>query len=161
VQIRALEASAPRGVPIGLQQRANWVRITGSPKRAAFSHKCSFDRTEFDGDLTPSNVTHLPPILSGAHVLFRAVLSVHLFSHLSEKGRQYLNQDIQERVTRSVLNGVQFARKYTSLDVETIFAWKAKQKDVPKSERYNIRVLIQGYMDSTASFMRCKSRVLQ
>jgi len=88
------------------------------------------------------------------------VLSVHLLAHLSNKGQDYLNSDLQERVTKSVLNGVQLARKYTTLDVETIFAWKAKQKDVPKSERYNIRILIQGYMHLTVSFMRCKFQVL-
>ena len=94
--------------------------------------------------------------MSGTRVLFRAVLSVHLLAHLSNKGLAYLNVDLQDRVARSVLNGVQLARKYTSLDVETIFAWKAKQKDAPKSERYDIRILIQGYMHLTVSFMRCK-----
>ena len=97
--------------------------------------------------------------MSGARVLFRAVLSIEL-AHLSENGLRYISNDLQQRVTRSVLNGVQLARRYTSLDVESIFAWKAKQKDVPKSERYNVRVLIQGYMHSTASFMRCKFQVL-
>lgn len=36
---------------------------------------------------------------------------------------------------------------------------KAKQKDVPEAQKYNISVLIQGYMHSTASFMRCMSAV--
>jgi len=117
----------------------------------------SFDHTEFDGDSTPSNVAHLPPIPSGSRVYLRGVLSVHAPSHLSQKGLRYLDHDLKERVTRSALNGVQYVRKYTSLDLETVFAWKAKQKDVPEAERYNIRVLIQGYMHTTASFMRCKS----
>jgi hypothetical protein len=156
VQIHAIEAAAPQGLYIGLQQPTDWVSFAGSPNQAAFSHERRFDRTEFDGDLTPSNVSHLPPILSGARILWRAVLSVNTLAHLSEKGLQYLNYDLRERVTRSALNGVLHARRYTSLDVETIFAWKAKQKDVPVSERYGICVLIQGFMHSTASFMRCK-----
>jgi len=118
----------------------------------------SFDRTDFDGDSTPSNVAHLPPIPSGSRVYFRGVLSVHTLSHLSQKGLCYLNHDFKERVTRSTLNGVQYVRKYNSLDLETVFAWKVKQKNVPEAERYNICVLIQGYMHTTASFMRCKSR---
>jgi hypothetical protein len=117
----------------------------------------SFDHTEFAGDSTPSNVAHLPPVPSGSRVYFRGVLSVHALSHLSQKGLYYLDHDFKERVTRSTLNGVQYVRKYNSLDLETVFAWKAKQKDVPEAERYNIRVLIQGYMHTTASFMRCES----
>lgn len=117
----------------------------------------SFDHTEFAGDSTPSNVAHLPPVPSGSRVYFRGVLSVHAPSHLSQKGLYYLDHDFKERVTRSALNGVQYVRKYTSLDLEAVFALKAKQKDVPEAERYNIRVLIQGYMHTTASFMRCKS----
>ena len=72
---------------------------------------------------------------------------------------KYLNHDFKERVTRSVLNGVQTFKRFTTLDLEAIFAMKAKQKDVPEAEKYNISVLIQGYMHSTASFMRCMSVV--
>lgn len=117
------------------------------------THECSFDCTEFNGDLTPSNVTHLPPILSGTRVLFRAVLSVHLLAHLSNKGQEYITSDLRDRVTKSALNGVQLARHYTHLDVDTLFSWNQNQA---KSERYNICILIQGYMHLTASFMRCK-----
>ncbi|KAI9512594.1 hypothetical protein F5148DRAFT_1162695 [Russula earlei] len=92
-----------------------------------------FDRTEFDSDSTPLNVAHLPPIPPGSRVLFRGVLSVHALSHLSDKGLSYLNNDFQQRITRSAVNG---------------------QKDVPEAEKYNIRVLVQGYMHLTASFMR-------
>jgi hypothetical protein len=72
---------------------------------------------------------------------------------------KYLNHDFQERVTLSIVNGAQAARRYPALDLEAIFAMKAKQKDIPEAEKYNISVLIQGYMHSTASFMRCMSLV--
>ena len=52
------------------------------------------------------------------------------------------------------MNGVQAAKKYPTLDLESLFTMKAKQKD---AQRYNISVLIQGHMHSTASFMRCMS----
>jgi hypothetical protein len=124
------------------------------------SHNRSFDRTEFEGDLTPPNVTHLAPIPSGSRVLFRGVLSLPAFAHLSEEGLKYLNNDFQERVTRLNMNRIPVARRYATLDLEDIFALKAKQRDAPGAERYNISVLIQGYMHSTASFMRCMSRSL-
>lgn len=124
------------------------------------SHNRSFDRTEFEGDLTPPNVTHLAPIPSGSRVLFRGVLSLPAFAHLSEEGLKYLNNDFQERVTRLNMNRIPVARRYATLDLEDIFALKAKQRDAPEAERYNISVLIQGYMHSTASFMRCMSRSL-
>jgi hypothetical protein len=90
--------------------------------------------------------------------LFRGVLSIHSLAHLSEKGQEFVNNDFKERVMRSALNGVQSARKLASLDLEAIFVQKAKrQTDVPEAERYNVRVLIQGFMRSTASFMRCES----
>ncbi|KAI0003682.1 hypothetical protein BJV74DRAFT_479086 [Russula compacta] len=113
-----------------------------------------FDRTEFDGDSAPSNVAHLAPIQSGSRVLFRGVLSVHTLAHLSEKGVQYLNHDFKERATNSALNGVYIARRYASMDLESIFASNAKQKDILGAKKYHVRVLIQGYMHSTASFMR-------
>jgi len=129
------------------------------PKQAGtHTNECSFDRTEFEGDATPSNVAHLPPITSGSRVFFRGVLSIHGLAHLSKKGQEFLDNDFKERVTRSALNGVQYARKLASLDLEAIFARKAKrQMDVPEAERYNVCVLIQGYMHSAASFMRCES----
>jgi hypothetical protein len=57
------------------------------------------------------------------------------------------------------MNGVLGARRHTSTNMEAIFALKAKQKNAPEAEKYNIKVLIQGYMHSTASFMRCMSMI--
>jgi hypothetical protein len=135
------------------------VQCRWIPKQAGtHANECSFDRTEFEGDATPSNVAHLPPIPSGSRVFFRGVLSIHGLAHLSKKGQYFLNNDFKERVTRSALNGVQYASRLKSLDLEGIFARKAKrQPDAPEAERHNVRVLIQGYMHSAASFMRCES----
>jgi hypothetical protein len=58
---------------------------------------------------------------------------------------------------RSSMNGVKGANRHASTSMEAIFALKAKQKDAPDTEKYGVRVLIQGYMHSTASFMRCMS----
>jgi hypothetical protein len=102
---------------------------------------------------------HLAPIPSGSRITFRGILSLHNYAHISEEGLKYLNHDFQDRVTRSIVNGAQAAKKYPTLDLEAIFAMKAKQKDIPEAEKYNISVLIQGYMHSTASFMRCMSFV--
>ncbi|KAI0308209.1 hypothetical protein B0F90DRAFT_1813513 [Multifurca ochricompacta] len=113
-----------------------------------------FDRTEFEGDLTPQNAVHLSPIHSGSRVFFRGVLSILAIAHLSEEGIEYLNREFQERVTRLPMNGVQAVRRYMSFDMPSLFALKAKQKDVPEAEQYKIKVLIQGHMHSTASFMR-------
>ena len=129
-------------------------------KTGTISHNRSFDRTEFEGDLTPPNVTHLAPIPSGSRVLFRGVLSLPAFAHLSEEGLKYLDHDFQERVTRSNMNGVLAAKRYSTMCLEDIFALNVKQRDAPEAETYNISVLIQGYMHSTASFMRCMSRSL-
>jgi hypothetical protein len=120
----------------------------------------SFDRTEFKPPFVPSNVTYLAPIRTGTRVLFRGVLSVHTFTHLSEKGVEYLNGDFKERVTRTTLNGIPSAKKYLSFNMGSIFKLKAEQKQQPKAEQYDVRVLIQGYMHATASFMRCKSSTL-
>jgi hypothetical protein len=87
------------------------------------------------------------------------VLSIQL-PHLSESGLRYINDDLHQRVSRSRTDGVQLAQRYTSLDVETIFAWRAKQKDIPESERYNVRILIQGYMNLKVGFMICKFQIL-
>jgi hypothetical protein len=124
------------------------------------SHNRSFDHTEFEGYLTPSNVAHLPPISSGSPVLFRGTLPLHVLAHLSEEGQNFLNHALKERVIRSAMNGVLGARRHTSTNIETIFALKAKQKNIPEAEKYYIKVLIQGYMHSTASFMRCMSMIL-
>lgn len=72
-------------------------------------------------------------------------------------GIEYLNSDFKERVMRSTLNGIKYARKYSSFDMKSIFESKAQQKQLPKAEQYEVRVLIQGYMNSRASFMRCQS----
>jgi hypothetical protein len=127
--------------------------------RHTLSHNCSFDRTEFEGHLTPSTVAHLPPIPSGSPVLFRGILSLQALVHLSEEGQKYLNHDFKERAMRSAVNGVLGARKHSHTELEAIFALKAKQKNAPEAEKYNIKLLIQGYMHSTASFMRCMSMI--
>ncbi len=143
--------------PITTNQQGNqWIP---SLIRHILSHSLSFDRTEFEGNLTPSNAAHLPPIPSGSPVLFRGVLSLHALAHLSEEGQKHLKHDFKERVTRSAVNGVLGPRKHTNTNLEVIFALKAKQRNVPEAEKYNIRVLIQGHMHSTASFMRCTSVV--
>ncbi|KAI9444800.1 hypothetical protein H4582DRAFT_2179797 [Lactarius indigo] len=113
-----------------------------------------FDRTEFKEPLVPSNASHLPPIESGSRVLFRGVVSIPAITHLSSEGLQDLNRDFKERVVGSVLNGVRLARKYSSFNLESVFGLKAKQKRQPKAEQYEIRVLILGFVRSTASFMR-------
>lgn len=113
-----------------------------------------FDRTEFEGHLTPSTVAHLPPIPSGSPVLFRGILSLQALVHLTEEGQKYFNHDFKERVMRSAMNGVLGARRHSNTNLEAIFARKAKQKHVPEAEKYDIKLLIQGYMHSTASFMR-------
>lgn len=107
--------------------------------------------------MTPSNVAHLPPISSGSLVLFRGILSLQTFSQLSEEGKAHLDEDFKERAMRSAINGVLGAKKHANLDMVAIFALKSKQKNTPEAEKYNIRLLIQGYMHSTASFMRCMS----
>jgi len=89
--------------------------------------------------------------------LFRGVLSLQALVHLSEEGQKYIDNDFKERVMRSALNGVLGARRHSNTDLEAIFAWKAKQKNIPEAEKYDVKLLIQGYMHSTASFMRCKS----
>lgn len=113
-----------------------------------------FDRTEFEEPFVPSNAAHLPPIQSGSRVLFRGVLSILALTHLTEKGIQYLDRDFKERITGSVMNGIWSAKKYSSSTMESIFELKTKQKQLPKAERYQVKVLIQGSMRSTASFMR-------
>src|SRR5258708_3260085 len=156
MQVYCIDASRAGGFYIAIQQQTNGViNVIPSPIRHILSHNRSLDRTEFDGHLTPSNVTHLPPIPSGSPVLFRGVLSLYALAHLSEEGQNYLNHDFKERVTRSAMNGVLGARKHTNTDMDAIFALKAKQKNAPGAEKYSIKVLIQGYMHSTASFMRC------
>jgi len=57
------------------------------------------------------------------------------------------------------MNGVVGAKKLSSTDMETIFALKAKRKNAPEAEKYSVKVLIQGYMHMTASFMRCTSTI--
>jgi hypothetical protein len=109
--------------------------------------------------MTPRAVAHLPPIPSGSPVLFRGILSIHALSHLSEEGQKYLSNDFSERAMQSAINGALGAKKHTNTDMATIFALKAKQKDTPEAEKYDIKVLIQGYMHSTASFMRCMSMI--
>ncbi|KAH9044480.1 hypothetical protein EDB85DRAFT_1909713 [Lactarius pseudohatsudake] len=116
-----------------------------------------FDRTEFEDPFVPLNATHLPPIESGSRVLFRGVVSIPALTHLSSNGIQYLNHDFKERVVGSVLNGIVRARKYSSFNLESVFGLKARQKKLPDAEQYQVRVLIQGFMRSTASFMRCQS----
>jgi hypothetical protein len=102
---------------------------------------------------------HLPPIPSGSSVLFRGILSLQTLVHLSEEGQRYLNHDFKERVMRSAMNGVLGARRHSNTDMEAIFGLKAKQKNAPEAEKYDIKLLIQGYMHSTASFMRCMSMI--
>jgi hypothetical protein len=91
--------------------------------------------------------------------LFRGTLSLFAFAHLSEEGIKYLNHDLKERITLSAMNGVLAIKRHTglSLDLEAVFTLRGKQKNIPEVEKYNVRVLIQGYMHSTASFLRCKS----
>jgi hypothetical protein len=57
------------------------------------------------------------------------------------------------------MNGTLGARRLSNTDIEAIFALKAKQKNAPEDEKYDIKLLIQGYMHSTASFMRCMSMI--
>lgn len=57
------------------------------------------------------------------------------------------------------MNGVLGAKKHTHTDMEAIFALKTKRRGAPEAEKYTIKVLIQGYMHSTASFMRCMSMI--
>jgi hypothetical protein len=109
--------------------------------------------------LTPFTVAHLPPIPSGSPVLFRGILSLQALSHLSEEGKNHLSHDFKERAMRSTINGVVGAKKHTNTDMAAIFTLKAKQKNAPEAEKYDIKLLIQGYMHSTASFMRCMSMV--
>ena len=116
-----------------------------------------FDLIDFDGDLVPSNARHLTPIPSGAPVLFRGVLSILALSHLSESGIRYLNRDFWNRALGFALNGVPSAKHYRDIGLEDLFALKAKQKDVPEFENLQIKVIIQGRVNSMASFMRCKS----
>jgi hypothetical protein len=129
--------------------------VQDSLLKLILSHNHSFDHTEFDGALRPSSVIQLEPIPSGSRVLFRGVLSLLAITHLSEEGLKYLNHDFKERITRSAMNGVLAIKRHTSLDLEGIFTLRAKQKDIPDAEKYTVSVLIQGYMHSTASFMRC------
>lgn len=133
------------------------MRVSAFPDKFSDLRRRSFDRTEFKEPFVPSSVTHLAPIQSGSRVLFRGVLSVQAVTHLSDEGVEYLNGDFKERVMRSTLNGIPSARKYSSFNMKSIFELKAGQKRQPKAEQYEVRVLIQGYMNSTASFMRCKS----
>ena len=109
--------------------------------------------------MSPSIAAHMPPIPSGSPVLFRGILLLHALAYLSEEGQSYLDDDFKDRVLQSVMNGVQGMKKHSSTDMETIFALKAKQKYSPEDEKYNVKVLIQGYMHSTASFLRCKSLI--
>jgi hypothetical protein len=92
--------------------------------------------------------------------LFRGILSLQALVHLSEEGQKYFNHDFKERAMRSAMNGVLGTKKHCNTDLETIFALKAKQKNAPEAEKYDIKLLIQGYMHSTASFMRCMSVIL-
>ena len=46
---------------------------------------------------------------------------------------------------QSAINGVLGAKKHTDTDIEAIFTLKAKQKNAPKAEKYNIKLLVQGY----------------
>src|SRR6266481_5867329 len=105
------------------------------------THNCSFDRTEFEGNSTPVTVAHLPPIPSGSPVLFRGILSLEALSHLSEEGQKHLSHDFQERAMQSAINGVLGAKKHSNTDMAAIFTLKAKQKDVPETEKYNIKLL--------------------
>jgi hypothetical protein len=129
------------------------VRISVFPDLRALRRR-SFDRTEFQEPFVPSNATHLPPIQSGSQVLFRGVLSILALTHLSDKGVQYLNRDFKERVVG--LDGIRAARKYSTFNMKSIFELKAEQKQLPKAEQFKVKVLIQGFMSSAASFMRCK-----
>ena len=96
------------------------------------------------------NATHLP---SGSRVMFRGVLSILALAHLSQTGIQYLDRDFKERVMGSILNGISAAKKYSNLKVKSIFELKAE----PNTKQYEVKVLIQGFMGSAASYMRCKS----
>jgi hypothetical protein len=87
------------------------------------------------------------------------VLFIQL-AHLSESGHWYINDDLHQRVTKLHIDRVHLAQRHTFLDVGTIFAWKVKQKDVSKSKRYNVRVLIQSYMNLKVGFMICKFQIL-
>jgi hypothetical protein len=89
--------------------------------------------------------------------LFRGILSLQALAHLSEEGQKCLNHAFKERAMQSAINGVLGAKKHTNTDIEAIFTLKAKQKNAPEAEKYNIKLLVQGYMHSTASFMRCMS----
>src|SRR5258707_5201870 len=107
MQVYGIEASPAGGFSIGIQQQTNGViNVIPSPIRHIVSHNRSLDRTEFDGHLTTSNVTHLPPIPGGTPALFRGVLSLYAIAHLSSDGQNYLNPAFRELVTRSAMNGV-------------------------------------------------------
>jgi hypothetical protein len=86
------------------------------------------------------------------------MLSIQL-AHHSESGLWYINDDLH-LVSKLPTGRVNLAQRYTSLDVETIFTWKTKQKDVSKFKRYNVYVLNQGYMNLRVGFMICKFQIL-
>jgi hypothetical protein len=86
------------------------------------------------------------------------MLSIQL-AHLSESGLWYINDDLH-LMSKLPTDRVHLAQRYTSLDVETIFTWKTKQKDVSKFKRYNVYVLNQGYMNLRVGFMICKFQIL-
>lgn len=57
----------------------------------------------------------------------------------------------------SVSNGVRDAKKYLGFDMKSILELNADRKQPPKAKHYEVKVLIQGFMDLMASFMRCQS----
>ena len=156
MQAHRLKASFTGKSDALISGQANRVRIFEFLNLCDLTH-CSLDHTEFQAPFIPSTVAHLPPIQSGSRVTFRGVLLVLAITHLSDKGVKYLDSDFKERVMSSTLNGIKSARKYSQHNLKTIFKLKAEQKQLPKAEQFEVRVLIQGYMNATASFMRCKS----
>jgi hypothetical protein len=155
MQTHKPEASSIGKLDALISGQANRVCISTFLNLCDLTHH-SLDHTEFEAPFIPSTVAHLPPIPSGSRVVFRGVLLVLSITHLTDKGAKFLDSDFKERITSSTLNGVKFAKKYSSYNLKSIFKLKAEQKKLPKAEQLEVRVLIQGHMNATASFMRCK-----
>lgn len=153
MQAHELKTSAARKLNAFVRWQANGVRVSTFLDKFSYLRRHSLDRTEFTQSSVPLSVTHLAPIPSGSRVMFRGVLLIQAVTHLSDKGLEYLTDSFKERVTRSIVNSVSSARKYSSFSIADVFKSKAP-------EQYKVKILIQGFMGSTASFMRCKSSTL-
>lgn len=153
MQAHELKASAARKSDAFVRRQANGVRVSTFLDEFSYLRRRSLDRTEFTQASVPLSVTNLAPIPSGSRVMFRGVLLIQAVTHLSDKGVEYLTDSFRERVTRSIVNTVSSAKKYSLFSIADIFKLK-------KPEHYQVKILIQGFMSSKASFMRCKSSTL-